>query len=102
VQRLSLNFAVLRHVFARGEQLGAGPVLRLWHAILIGLSRFWQIESLYRANTKYQPEWMPRYLCFQDAGDLPRVGTAALRAEALLVAPGWVRRSWGAGPRARP
>ena len=93
VTQLSLNFAVLRHVFARGEQLGAGPVLRLWHSILIWLSRFWQIESLYRANAKYQPEWLPRYLCFEDAGDLPRVGTAALRAEAFLVAPQWLSRA---------
>jgi lysyl-tRNA synthetase class 2 len=89
--RISLNFAVLRSVFARGEELGAGPVLRLWRSVLLQLSRFWQIESLYRANLKYQPEWVPRYLCFRDAGDLPRVATAVLRAEALLVAPTWWR-----------
>lgn len=87
VRRISLNFAVLRSVFARGEQLGAGPVLRLWHSVLMGLSRFWQIESLYRANAKYQPQWRPRYLCFRQARDLPQVATAALRAESLLVAP---------------
>ncbi len=92
IERLSLNFAVLRYVFARGEQLGAGPVLRLWHAILMGLSRFWQIESLYRANAKYQPEWHPRFLCFDNATDLARVATAALRAEAFVVAPGWLKR----------
>ncbi|MCW2787127.1 MAG: hypothetical protein JWP74_3644 [Marmoricola sp.] len=91
VRRVSLNFAVFRSVFARGERLGAGPVLRLWHAVLIGLSRFWQIESLYRANAKYQPEWVPRFLCFRSSGDLPRVATAALRAEAFLVAPAWFR-----------
>ncbi|MCW2753307.1 MAG: hypothetical protein JWQ32_718 [Marmoricola sp.] len=92
VARISLNFAVFRSVFARGERLGAGPVLRLWHGVLIGLSRFWQIESLYRANAKYQPEWIPRFLCFRSAGDLPRVATAALRAEAFLVAPLWFER----------
>jgi lysyl-tRNA synthetase class 2 len=92
VSRISLNFAVFRSVFARGERLGAGPVLRLWHGVLIGLSRFWQIESLYRANAKYQPEWVPRFLCFRSAGDLPRVATAALRAEAFLVAPLWFER----------
>jgi lysyl-tRNA synthetase class 2 len=89
VTRISLNFAVFRSVFARGERLGAGPVHRLWHAVLLGLSRFWQIESLYRANAKYQPEWVPRFLCFKRAGDLPRVATAALRAEAFIVAPSW-------------
>jgi len=92
VRRFSLNFAVFRSVFARGERLGAGPMLRLWRSILIMLSRFWQIESLYRANAKYQPTWEPRFLCFARPGDLPRIGTAALRAEAFLVAPAWVQR----------
>lgn len=91
VRRFSLNFAVFRSVFARGERLGAGPVLRLWRAVLLAASRFWQIESLYRANAKYQPEWAPRFLVFRTPGDLPRVGTAVLRAEAFLVAPTWVR-----------
>ena len=92
VHRMSLNFAVFRSVFARGERLGAGPVQRATHAVLLWASRFWQIESLYRANAKYHPEWVPRYLCFRSSGDLPRVGVAALRAEAFIVAPGWVRK----------
>ncbi|MGZ4427423.1 MAG: phosphatidylglycerol lysyltransferase domain-containing protein [Nocardioidaceae bacterium] len=92
VKRVSLNFAVFRSVFARGERLGAGPVLRVWRSLLLGLSRFWQIESLYRANAKYQPEWVPRFVCFRSSADLPRVGIAALRAEAFLVAPRWVQR----------
>jgi lysyl-tRNA synthetase class 2 len=90
VERVSLNFAMFRSVFARGERLGAGPVLRLWHRVLLAASRYWQIESLYRANAKYQPAWHPRYLCFARAGDLPRIATAALRAEAFLVLPGRV------------
>ena len=84
VRRLSLNFAVLRSVFARAEELGAGPVLRIWHRLLKSASRLWQIESLYRANAKYQPEWLPRYLCFPTARDLPRIAVAALTAEAFL------------------
>lgn len=92
VKRVSLNFAVFRSVFARGERLGAGPVLRVWRSILLAASRFWQIESLYRANAKYQPEWVPRFICFRSSADLPRVGIAALRAEAFLVAPGWLQR----------
>lgn len=92
VRRFSLNFAVFRSVFARGDRLGAGPVLRMWRALLLTLSRFWQIESLYRANAKYQPTWEPRFLCFARPGDLPRIGTAALRAEAFLVAPRWAQR----------
>ncbi|HEU5043169.1 MAG TPA: phosphatidylglycerol lysyltransferase domain-containing protein [Nocardioidaceae bacterium] len=92
VSHVSLNFAVFRSVFARGERLGAGPVLRLWRSLLLALSRFWQIESLYRANAKYQPEWVPRFVCFRSSADLPRVGVAALRAEAFIVAPRWLQR----------
>jgi lysyl-tRNA synthetase class 2 len=92
VTRVSLNFAVFRSVFARGERLGAGPVLRVWRSVLLGLSRFWQIESLYRANAKYQPEWVPRFVCFRSSADLPRLSVAALRAEAFIVAPKWVQR----------
>jgi len=92
VRRVSLNFAVFRSVFARGERLGAGPVLRIWRSTLLWASRFWQIESLYRANAKYQPEWVPRFVCFRSSADLPRVSVAALRAEAFIVAPRWVQR----------
>jgi lysyl-tRNA synthetase class 2 len=99
VARVSLNFAVFRSVFARGERLGAGPVLRLWRAVLLQASRFWQIESLYRANAKFQPEWVPRFACFRSAADLPSVSLAALRAEAFLVAPAWWRNL---GQRRRP
>ncbi|GAA2638752.1 membrane protein [Paractinoplanes durhamensis] len=86
VRRMSLNFAVLRSVFARADELGAGPVLRLWHRLLRLASRLWQIESLYRSNAKYQPDWQPRYLCFPTARDLPRIAVAALAAEAFLPA----------------
>jgi lysyl-tRNA synthetase class 2 len=99
VERVSLNFAVFRSVFARGERLGAGPVLRLWRGVLLQASRFWQIESLYRANAKFQPEWVPRFFCFSAAGDLPTLSVAALRAEAFLVAPAWWR-NLGHLPRA--
>lgn len=92
VRRLSLNFAVLRAALERGEQLGAGPVARAWRALLLVASRWWQIESLYRFNAKFRPEWTPRYLCYPSARDLPRVALAALEAEAFLVRPGALRR----------
>jgi lysyl-tRNA synthetase class 2 len=95
IRRVSLNFAVFRSVFARGERLGAGPALRTWRAVLLWASRFWQIESLYRSNAKYQPEWLPRYIAYPTPSDLPRVATAALRAEAFIVAPTWLRRVVG-------
>ncbi|MGW3101383.1 phosphatidylglycerol lysyltransferase domain-containing protein [Streptomyces sp. NPDC001100] len=87
VQQVSLNFAMFRAVFERGSKLGAGPVLRLWRAILTFFSRWWQIESLYRANAKYRPVWEPRFLLFERTSDLPRIGLAGARAEGFLTPP---------------
>jgi len=87
VTRLSLNFAVFRSIFDRGGRIGAGPVLRAWRQVLMFASKWWQIESLYRANAKYQPLWVPRFVCFRSAADLPRIGIAGLEAEAFLVRP---------------
>ncbi|MGY4982768.1 phosphatidylglycerol lysyltransferase domain-containing protein [Streptomyces sp. 900105755] len=87
VERVSLNFAMFRSVFERGSRLGAGPVLRLWHATLTFFSRWWQIESLYRANAKYRPVWEPRYILFTKTSDLPRIGLASARAEGFLTVP---------------
>ncbi|MDT7536770.1 MAG: lysyl-tRNA synthetase, class [Actinomycetota bacterium] len=91
VRRLSLNFAVFRSTFERGERLGAGPFLRAWRALLVFASRWFQIESLYRFNAKFRPVWEPRFVCYPTARDLPRVAVAALEAEAFLV---WPRFPW--------
>jgi lysyl-tRNA synthetase, class II len=87
INQISLNFAVFRSVFERGSRVGAGPVLRIWRRCLLLASRWWQIESLYRANAKYNPIWVPRFVCFRRAGELPRVAVAALQAEAFLARP---------------
>ncbi|QBJ90210.1 DUF2156 domain-containing protein [Streptomyces seoulensis] len=95
VTQVSLNFAMFRSVFERGARLGAGPVLRLWRSLLSFFSRWWQIESLYRANAKYRPIWEPRFLLFEKSADLPRIALAAARAEGFLEAPGlpkWLHR----------
>ena len=36
---------------------------------------------------KYQPEWVPRYACYEDARLVPRVGVASVIAEGFLVLP---------------
>ncbi|AGS71047.1 phosphatidylglycerol lysyltransferase domain-containing protein [Streptomyces collinus] len=87
VRRVSLNFAMFRSVFERGSRLGAGPVLRLWRSVLTFFSRWWQIESLYRANAKYRPVWEPRFLLFAKSSDIPRIGLASARAEGFLAPP---------------
>ena len=90
VRLVSLNFAVFRAILERGGRLGAGPVLRLSRRAVLAASRFWQLESLYRANVKYRPIWHPRFLCFDSPRDLPRVVLAALQAEAFVQLP-WHR-----------
>jgi lysyl-tRNA synthetase class 2 len=81
VRRVSLNFAMFRAALERGERIGAGPVARLWAKALRLGSRWWQIETLYRFNAKFQPEWVPRFLVFPVVRDLPRVALAAMEAE---------------------
>jgi lysyl-tRNA synthetase class 2 len=87
VKRISLNFAVFRAALERGERIGAGPVLRVWRSFLVFISRWFQIESLYKFNAKFCPVWVPRFFVFPGTRDAVRVGVAALEAEAFLVWP---------------
>jgi lysyl-tRNA synthetase class 2 len=97
ITRVSLNFSVFRSALERGARLGAGPVLRAWRALLLGVSRWFQIESLYRFNVKFRPVWEPRFICYPGAGDIPRIALAALEAEAFIVWP----HQWWASRKAR-
>jgi lysyl-tRNA synthetase, class II len=81
VRQVSLNFAVFRAALERGERIGAGPVARAWASLLRLGSRWWQIESLYRFNAKFQPTWVPRFIAFPAARELPRIALAAMEAE---------------------
>ncbi|MDT3397754.1 phosphatidylglycerol lysyltransferase domain-containing protein [Streptomyces sp. B1866] len=87
VKRVSLNFAMFRSALARGERLGAGPVLRGWRGLLIFLSRWFQIESLYKFNAKFQPRWEPRFVVYRNTSELPRIGFAAMHAEGFVSLP---------------
>jgi len=87
VKRVSLNFAMFRAALERGEKIGAGPVLKAWRGLLVFLSRWFQIESLYKFNAKFCPVWEPRFFVFTGGRDAPRIAIAALEAEAFLVWP---------------
>ena len=87
ITRISLNFAMFRSAFEEGAQLGAGPVARMWRGLLVFFSRWWQLETLYRSNMKYQPDWVPRFVCYEDARLVPRVGVASAMAEGFLALP---------------
>ncbi|MGW0711118.1 phosphatidylglycerol lysyltransferase domain-containing protein [Streptomyces sp. NPDC002643] len=84
VDRVSLNFAMFRSALARGEKIGAGPVLRAWRGLLVFLSRWFQIESLYKFNAKFRPRWEPRFVVYAASRDLPRIGLAAMQAEGFV------------------
>ncbi|GGL88911.1 membrane protein [Streptomyces fumigatiscleroticus] len=85
IRRVSLNFAMFRSALARCEKLGAGPVLRAWRGLLVFLSRWFQIESLYRFNAKFRPRWEPRFVVYRASADLPRIGFAAIQAEGFVT-----------------
>jgi lysyl-tRNA synthetase class 2 len=87
IERVSLNFAFLRSALERGAQLGAGPIAKAWRRLLIIGSKWWQIEQLARFNAKFEPHWVPRYMCYPGSLEIPSVAIAALRAEAFLVMP---------------
>lgn len=85
---------MFRAALARGEKIGAGPVLRAWRGLLVFLSRWFQIESLYKFNAKFRPRWEPRFVVYATSRDLPRIGFAAMQAEGFvnLALPHLLRR----------
>ncbi|MBC2681793.1 bifunctional lysylphosphatidylglycerol synthetase/lysine--tRNA ligase LysX [Corynebacterium anserum] len=84
IRRISLNFAVFRSVFASESKVGVGPIRRLARKVLVFLSKWWQMEALYRSNVKYNPEWVPRYMCFDNSVALARTSVAAGIAEGFI------------------
>ena len=69
-----------------GER-GDGTVQRAERWLLKRLSNLAQIESLWRFNAKYDPEWLPRYVVFDTAEHLVPVVMAILRAESIWEIP---------------
>ncbi len=83
LSEMSLNFAA----FARWMHSPRKRHER-WLGKLVTLGNpFFQIESLYRFNAKFFPRWEPRYLVYDGALGLVRVGIAAMWAEGQLPKP---------------
>ncbi|GAB90902.1 bifunctional lysylphosphatidylglycerol synthetase/lysine--tRNA ligase LysX [Gordonia rhizosphera] len=87
ITEISLNFATFRAFFEHGAEIGAGPVMRATYSVLMFGSRFFQMESLYKSNAKYRPDWQPRYLCYEDNRMLPRVALAGIVTEGFVRLP---------------
>ncbi|TVT25739.1 DUF2156 domain-containing protein [Amycolatopsis acidiphila] len=92
VRYVSLNFAAFRKLMEQGRRIGAGPVARVSANVLGWASHWIQIESLYRFNAKFQPNWVPRYLVYPGVRELPRVGVAVFEAEGLGGRSRWLMR----------
>ncbi len=82
---LSLNFAAMRSIL-EGER-GDGLTQRAERWALQKMSSFLQIETLWRFNAKYQPDWLPRYVVYDGAEHLVPSVLAILRAESLAEVP---------------
>ncbi|HCT14636.1 MAG TPA: lysine--tRNA ligase, partial [Corynebacterium nuruki] len=83
-RRVSLNFAVFRSIFATENQIGVNPLTRLTRRILVFFSRWWQMEALYRSNEKYNPQWVPRFICYGESASVLRVAVASGMAEGFM------------------
>jgi lysyl-tRNA synthetase class 2 len=81
-RRVSLNFAPFAALLApsgdltRGQQMQAATLRRM-------KGRF-QLDNLLHFNRKFFPQWQRRFVVYERRRDLPRVGVAALAAEAYL------------------
>jgi lysyl-tRNA synthetase, class II len=80
IDEVSLNFAAFARIVGTPQRGAMSVAARL----LSTGDRFFQIESLYRFNTKFFPHWEPRYFLFDGFANLPRAALAALRAEGQL------------------
>jgi lysylphosphatidylglycerol synthetase-like protein (DUF2156 family) len=82
---LSLNFATMRAVLAgeMGDRVGR----RVEKRVMQHLSDSMQIESLWKYNAKFQPEWRRRYLAYDSPEHLVAVGLAVARAEQFWELP---------------
>jgi lysyl-tRNA synthetase class 2 len=92
VRHVSLNFAAFRKLMEQGRRIGAGPVARVSANVLGWVSHWIQIETLYRFNAKFQPDWVPRFLVYPGVRELPRVGVAVFEAEGLGGRSRWLMR----------
>ena len=81
-RRVSLNFAPFAALLAPEAELSA--LQRIERRALLRLKGRFQLDNLLLFNRKFFPEWERRFVVYERRLDLPRVGIAALAAEAYL------------------
>jgi lysyl-tRNA synthetase, class II len=84
IEDISLNFAAFRSIFERADKISAGPITRSSRNLIRFFSNFFQVESLYRFNAKFDPEWQTRYLVYPKPTDIAKIGWAAIKAEQFI------------------
>ncbi|MCU1361184.1 MAG: hypothetical protein JWN99_2473 [Ilumatobacteraceae bacterium] len=77
VADVSLNFAAFRTVFEGDSRVR----MRLLRWGVHTLDPLINVESLYRFNAKFRPDWVPRHVLYRSPLDLPALLCAALRVE---------------------
>ncbi len=82
---LGLNFAMMRAVLA-GEA-GDRLTTKVERFVLKRMSDSMQIESLWRFNAKFDPEWLPRYVVWDSAEQSLGAALAIARAESFWELP---------------
>ncbi len=82
---LSLNFAAMRSTLD-GES-GDGLTQRVERWALRRMSGVLPIESLWRFNAKYDPDWLPRYVVYDSAELFAPTLVSIFRAESLSEVP---------------
>lgn len=82
---LGLNFATMRATLA-GER-GDATSRRLERWFYRKMSDTMQIESLWQYNAKFDPDWVPRYACYDSPEHLVASATALAKAESWWEIP---------------
>jgi lysyl-tRNA synthetase class 2 len=80
--RVSLNFSPFAQLLAPEAELT--PVQEIQRRALLRLKGRFQLDNLLAFNRKFFPQWERRFVVYEHRRDLPRVGIAALAAEAYL------------------
>ncbi|MDQ6949642.1 MAG: DUF2156 domain-containing protein, partial [Actinomycetota bacterium] len=82
---LGLNFATMRAVLAGEAGEGLSARIQAW--LLRRMSDSMQIESLWRFNAKFDPEWQPRYALYDSPEHALPAAIAVARAESFWELP---------------